>query len=89
VITGVGTGGHITGCAEILKKAFPRLKVFAVEPALSPVLSSGSPGPHPIQGIGAGFIPAYFAGTCWMELFRFQKRMHLHTHSGVRKKKAF
>jgi cysteine synthase A len=57
VITGVGTGGHITGCAEILKKAFPWLKVFAVEPALSPVLSGGSPGPHPIQGIGAGFIP--------------------------------
>jgi cysteine synthase A len=57
VITGVGTGGHITGCAEILKKVFPRLKVFAVEPALSPVLSGGSPGPHPIQGIGAGFIP--------------------------------
>jgi cysteine synthase len=57
LITGVGTGGHITGCAEILKKAFPRLKVFAVEPALSPVLSGGSPGPHPIQGIGAGFIP--------------------------------
>lgn len=57
VITGVGTGGHITGCAEILKKAFPQLKVFAVEPALSPVLSGGSPGPHPIQGIGAGFIP--------------------------------
>ena len=57
LITGVGTGGHITGCAEILKKAFPLLKVFAVEPALSPVLSGGSPGPHPIQGIGAGFIP--------------------------------
>ena len=57
VITGVGTGGHITGVAEALKKAFPRLKVFAVEPALSPVLSGGSPGPHPIQGIGAGFIP--------------------------------
>ena len=57
VITGVGTGGHITGVAEVLKKAFPRLKVFAVEPALSPVLNGGSPGPHPIQGIGAGFIP--------------------------------
>ena len=57
LITGVGTGGHITGCAEILKKAFPRLKVYAVEPALSPVLSGGKPGPHPLQGIGAGFIP--------------------------------
>src|SRR5689334_9392864 len=58
IITGVGTGGHITGCAEILKKEWPNLKVFAVEPTLSPVLSGGEPGPHPIQGIGAGFIPA-------------------------------
>ena len=57
LITGVGTGGHITACAEELKKHFPQLKVFAVEPALSPVISGGSPGPHPIQGIGAGFIP--------------------------------
>ena len=57
LITGVGTGGHITGCAEVLKKKFPKLKVFAVEPALSPVISGGTPGPHPIQGIGAGFIP--------------------------------
>jgi len=57
LITGVGTGGHITGCAEILKKAFPALKVFAVEPAASPVISGGEKGPHPIQGIGAGFIP--------------------------------
>jgi len=58
LITGVGTGGHITGCAEILKAAWPQLQVFAVEPTLSPVLSGGDPGPHPIQGIGAGFIPA-------------------------------
>jgi len=58
LITGVGTGGHITGCAEMLKKEWPGLKVFAVEPTLSPVLSGGEPGPHPIQGIGAGFIPA-------------------------------
>jgi len=57
LITGVGTGGHITGCAQVLKKEFPSLKVFAVEPSASPVLSGGSPGPHPIQGIGAGFIP--------------------------------
>ncbi len=56
LITGVGTGGHITGCAEELKKHWPNLKVFAVEPALSPVISGGAPGPHPIQGIGAGFI---------------------------------
>ena len=58
LITGVGTGGHITACAEVLKAEWPELKVFAVEPTLSPVLSGGEPGPHPIQGIGAGFIPA-------------------------------
>ncbi len=58
LITGVGTGGHITGCAEFLKKHWPNLKVFAVEPTLSPVISGGAPAPHPIQGIGAGFIPA-------------------------------
>jgi cysteine synthase A len=58
LITGVGTGGHITACAEVLKAEWPGLKVFAVEPTLSPVLSGGEPGPHPIQGIGAGFIPA-------------------------------
>jgi cysteine synthase A len=57
LITGVGTGGHITGVAEVLKAKFPKLKVFAVEPAASPVISGGAPGPHPIQGIGAGFIP--------------------------------
>ena len=57
LITGVGTGGHITGCARVLKDAWPSLKVFAVEPALSPVISGGEPAPHPIQGIGAGFIP--------------------------------
>jgi cysteine synthase A len=58
LITGVGTGGHITGVAETLKKAWPNLKVYAVEPDASPVISGGQPGPHPIQGIGAGFIPA-------------------------------
>jgi cysteine synthase A len=58
LITGVGTGGHITGVGETLKKSWPQLQVFAVEPALSPVISGGAPGPHPIQGIGAGFIPA-------------------------------
>ena len=58
MITGVGTGGHITGCAEALKKVWPNFKVFAVEPTLSPVISGGQPGPHPIQGIGAGFVPA-------------------------------
>ena len=58
LISGVGTGGHITGTAEVLKKQWPNLKVYAVEPTLSPVISGVQPGPHPIQGIGAGFIPA-------------------------------
>jgi len=57
IITGVGTGGHITGIAQVLKAVWPGLKVYAVEPAASPVISGGQPGPHPIQGIGAGFIP--------------------------------
>ena len=57
LITGVGTGGHITGCAQVLKKMWPKLKVYAVEPSASPVISGGKPSPHPIQGIGAGFIP--------------------------------
>lgn len=58
IITGVGTGGHITALSEILKEKFTNLKVFAVEPALSPVISGGAPGPHPLQGLGAGFIPS-------------------------------
>jgi cysteine synthase A len=58
MITGVGTGGHLTGAARVLKAAWPKLKVFAVEPAASPVISGGAPSPHPIQGIGAGFVPA-------------------------------
>jgi len=57
LITGVGTGGHLTGCAKVLKAKWPKLKVFAVEPTASPVISGGQPSPHPIQGIGAGFIP--------------------------------
>ncbi|NWF89447.1 MAG: cysteine synthase A [Ignavibacteriaceae bacterium] len=57
LITGVGTGGHITGVSKVLKDKFPQIKVFAVEPELSPVISGGNPGPHPLQGIGAGFIP--------------------------------
>ena len=57
IITGVGTGGHITACARLLKPKWPQLKVFAVEPSQSPVISGGQPGPHPIQGLGAGFIP--------------------------------
>ena len=58
LITGVGTGGHITGVAQVLKKAWPNFKVFAVEPALSPILNGGKPGPHPIQGLGANFVPS-------------------------------
>jgi cysteine synthase A len=58
IITGVGTGGHITGVAEVLKKEWPNLKVIAVEPELSPVLSGGAPSPHPLQGLGAGFVPS-------------------------------
>jgi len=57
LISGVGTGGHLTGVGEELKKKFPKIKIFAVEPALSPVISGGQPSPHPLQGIGAGFIP--------------------------------
>ena len=57
LITGVGTGGHITGCSEVIKQKFPNLKTFAVEPVKSPVIGGGAPGPHKIQGIGAGFIP--------------------------------
>ena len=58
VITGVGTGGHITGVGRVLKEKFPNTQIFAVEPSLSPVISGGAPSPHPIQGIGAGFIPS-------------------------------
>jgi cysteine synthase A len=58
LITGVGTGGHLTACAEVLKEKWPNMKAYAVEPTLSPVISGGAPGPHPIQGIGAGFVPA-------------------------------
>jgi cysteine synthase len=57
MITGVGTGGHISGVGKVLKEKFPEIKIFAVEPGLSPVISGGQPGPHPIQGIGAGFVP--------------------------------
>ena len=67
LITGVGTGGHITGCAQVLKKEFPGLEVHAVEPELSPVLSGGAPGPHPIQGIGAGLYREFLSEKSWME----------------------
>lgn len=73
VITGVGTGGHITGVAKVLKAKFPNLKVIAVEPELSPVLSGGTPGPHPLQGIGAGFIPANYHGDLIDEVIQVSK----------------
>ena len=66
LVTGVGTGGHITGCAQLLKPLWPKLKVFAVEPSASPVISGGKPNPHPIQGIGAGFIPKNLH-TQWLD----------------------
>lgn len=73
VITGVGTGGHITGVAKVLKVKFPNLKVIAVEPELSSVLSGGVPGPHPLQGIGAGFIPANYHGDLIDEVIQVSK----------------
>lgn len=66
LITGVGTGGHLTGVAQVLKPRFPNLKVYAVEPSASPVISGGKPGPHPIQGLGAGFIPVNLH-TQWLD----------------------
>ena len=73
LITGVGTGGHITGVSKILKQHFPNLKTYAVEPALSPVLSGGQPSPHPLQGIGAGFIPGVFNGKYIDEIITVEK----------------
>jgi len=73
IITGVGTGGHITGVASVLKERFPNLKVIAVEPELSPVLSGGSPAPHPIQGIGAGFVPEIYNGDLIDEIIKVSK----------------
>lgn len=73
IITGVGTGGHITGVAEALKEKFPNLKVIAVEPELSPVLSGGKPGPHPLQGIGAGFVPENYHANAIDEVIQVSK----------------
>ena len=83
LITGVGTGGHISGVSRLLKDQFPGIQVFAVEPALSAVISGGEPGSHPIQGLGAGFIPAvldlqYLDGAIQVdkdESFEFAKRL--------------
>ena len=73
IITGVGTGGHITGVAKVLKAKFPNLKVIAVEPQLSPVLSGGSPSPHPLQGIGAGFVPSIYNSDLIDEVVQVSK----------------
>lgn len=73
IITGVGTGGHITGVAKVLKAKFPNLKVIAVEPELSHVLSGGTPGPHPLQGIGAGFIPSIYQSELINEVIQVGK----------------
>lgn len=73
IITGVGTGGHITGVAEVLKPHFPNLKVIAIEPEASPVLSGGSPAPHPIQGIGAGFVPKNYHANAIDEVIQINK----------------
>jgi cysteine synthase A len=73
IITGVGTGGHITGVAKVLKAKFPNLKVIAVEPELSPVLSGGAPGPHPLQGIGAGFVPSIYNSNLIDEVIQVSK----------------
>ena len=73
IITGVGTGGHITGVAIVLKAKFPNLKIIAVEPELSPVLSGGAPGPHPLQGIGAGFVPSILQENLIDEVIQVSK----------------
>ncbi|WP_292010966.1 cysteine synthase A [Chryseobacterium sp.] len=73
LVTGVGTGGHITGVGEVLKQKFPNLKVIAVEPELSPVLSGGAPGPHPLQGIGAGFVPSILNTSILNEVVKVGK----------------
>ncbi|MFK7115104.1 cysteine synthase A [Flavobacterium oreochromis] len=73
IITGVGTGGHITGVASVLKEKYPNLKVIAVEPELSPVLSGGSPSPHPLQGIGAGFVPEIYQAGLINEVIQVSK----------------
>lgn len=73
IITGVGTGGHITGVAKVLKAKFPNLKVIAVEPELSPILSGGAPGPHPLQGIGAGFVPSIYDSNLIDEVIQVNK----------------
>lgn len=88
IITGVGTGGHITGVASVVKEKFPNLKVIAVEPELSPVLSGGAPSPHPIQGIGAGFIPEIYQGDLIDEVIQVSKEEAYEYARAVAKKEG-
>jgi len=88
IITGVGTGGHITGVASVLKGKFPNLKVIAVEPELSPVLSGGAPSPHPIQGIGAGFVPEIYQGNLIDEVIQVSKEEAFEYARAVAKKEG-
>ena len=77
LITGVGTGGHITGVSQVLKKQFPRLKVFAVEPTLSAVISGGKPGPHPLQGSAQDSSRRISIPSCWMGPFKSRRKRRL------------
>ncbi len=88
LISGVGTGGHITGVSKILKQHFPKLKTFAVEPALSPVLSGGQPSPHPLQGIGAGFIPEVFNREYIDEIITVEKNESFHYAKKITREEA-
>lgn len=88
IITGVGTGGHITGVASVIKEKFPNVKVIAVEPELSPVLSGGAPSPHPIQGIGAGFIPEIYQGNLIDEVIQVGKEEAFEYTRAIAKKEG-
>ena len=88
IITGVGTGGHIVGVAKVLKAKFPNLKVIAVEPELSPVLSGGSPSPHPLQGIGAGFVPSIYNSDLIDEVVQVSKEDSFEYTRSIAKKEG-
>ena len=88
IITGVGTGGHIVGVAKVLKAKFPNLKVIAVEPELSPVLSGGSPSPHPLQGIGAGFVPSIYNSDLIDEVVQVSKEDSFEYARSIAKKEG-
>ena len=88
LVAGVGTGGTITGIADVIKKKKPSFRAIAVEPDASPVLSGGSPGPHRIQGIGAGFVPAVLQRELWTRLSGSKMRMRSRLHGDLQKRKA-